>query len=180
MNESLKNRGHTCVCGSGKNTTKCCLALLEGGDLAISAEQLMRSRYTAYVLGNDEYLLQSWHVSTRPQSLNLENTLQWCGLKVLNVSPENDTASANNTAYVEFVAAFIDTNAGVSSGGSASQAGQMHERSRFLFEEDRWFYVDGEQIESATQYNFSLPGRNDPCYCASGKKFKKCCGKNSR
>ena len=179
MNKSLKNRVQTCVCGSGKNTTECCLALLEGVDLATSAEQLMRSRYTAYVLGNDEYLLQSWHLSSRPQALNLENTLQWCGLKVLNVSPENDTASANNTAYVEFVAAFIDTNASVSPGASASQTGQMHERSRFLFEDGRWFYVDGEQIEAATQYNFSLPGRNDPCYCASGKKFKKCCGKKS-
>ena len=88
MNKLLKNRVQTCVCGSGKNTTECCLALLEGVDLATSAEQLMRSRYTAYVLGKDEYLLQSWHVSTRPQTLNLENTLQWCGLKVLNVSPE--------------------------------------------------------------------------------------------
>jgi len=172
MNKPLKNNLQTCVCGSGKNAAACCLALIEGRSLASSAEQLMRSRYTAYALGNEEYLLQSWHASTRPQALNLEGTLRWCGLKVLSTSSEKTSAVANNTAYVEFVAAFIDTTT------DASQVGQMHERSRFLFADGRWFYVDGEQINSATKYHFSLPRRNDPCYCASGKKFKKCCGKN--
>jgi len=173
MNKLLKNNLQACVCGSGKDAAECCLALIEGRDLASSAEQLMRSRYTAYVLGHEAYLLQSWHGSTRPQALNLDNKLQWRGLKVLNTSPEKNLAVDNNSAQVEFVAAFVDAS------GEVSQAGQMHERSRFVFEGGRWFYVDGEQITSATQYHFDLPGRNDPCYCASGKKFKKCCGKNT-
>jgi len=160
MAKSLKNKALSCVCGSEKASDECCLAIINGEKSAQNAEQLMRSRYCAYALGRAVYILKSWHISTRPASLDLETSIKWTGLKVLNSCTEK-----NNTAFVEFVAGF--NNAGI--------AGQMHERSRFVFEEDQWFYVDGEQIESDTQYHFSLPGRNAPCYCGSGKKFKKCC-----
>jgi len=123
----------------------------------------MRSRYSAYALGRTQYILSSWHMSYRPKTLELEVSLKWSGLKVLS-----STAPKHNTAYVEFVAGF----------NKAGVTGQMHERSRFVFEDGQWFYVDGEQMESSTQYQFSPPGRNEPCPCGSGRKFKKCCAKN--
>jgi len=152
-----------CFCGSGRDAGECCLFLIEGAAVAVSAEQLMRARYTAYVLSKVDYILSSWHSRRRPVTLELEKSLQstqWLGLKVLSCSPVKD-----NTAYVEFVAAFSING----------EAGQMHERSRFIFEHEQWFYVDGEQIEPTVQYHFKPPARNEPCHCGSGKKYKKCC-----
>jgi SEC-C motif-containing protein len=90
----------------------------------------MRSRYSAFVLGRAEYLLATWHPSTRPASLGLEAlaTRRWLGLKVLAHEPGVDEAR------VEFVARFKE-------GGRATR---QHERSRFLREDGRWYYVDGE------------------------------------
>ena len=162
MKTNVANTGSKCPCGSKKQLDDCCLRVINGSVKALSAEQLMRSRYTAYALRNEQYVLDSWHSSTRPSGLGLEleTSMLWTGLNIQKVSAEE-----NNTAYVEFVARF--NNEGV--------AGQIHERSRFVREQGYWFYVDGEQIESAMK----APGRNDPCHCGSGKKFKKCCGKNS-
>jgi len=162
MNKNNINSDLKCPCGSHKQLVECCSRLINGGAKADSAEQLMRSRYTAYALRNEQYVLDSWHKSTRPCELGfkLEVAMKWTGLNVLKAS-----IVENNTAYVEFIARY--NNEGV--------AGQMHERSRFVYEENFWFYVDGEQIES----RLKEPGRNDPCYCGSGRKFKKCCGQRS-
>ena len=91
----------------------------------------MRSRYTAYVLGEAGYLHDTWHPDTRPESLELEPDRRWLGLKVLATSggQPGDTAGT-----VEFVARF-------KIGGRASR---MHERSRFLFEGGRWLYLTGD------------------------------------
>ncbi len=161
MKKMTEKPRQACVCGSAKEAADCCLALINGSRVAENAEQLMRSRYTAYALKNVQYVMDSWHVSTRPSEFILNDFPKWAGLKVLNVKPEKAGES-----YVEFVAAFYD---------ESNNMGQMHERSRFLREEGRWFYVDGEQLASAAQYHFSPPGRNEPCYCGSGRKFKKCC-----
>jgi len=163
MSKTIKNTGSSCPCGSKKSAVECCLTLIGGSKYADNAEQLMRSRYTAYVLGESRYILDTWHSSTRPNKIDLPNSVKWTGLKVLQVSTEK-----NNMAYVEFVASFEDAGA----------AGQMHERSRFLLEKARWYYVDGEQLESKTHFMHKKPGRNEPCYCGSGRKFKKCCGNN--
>jgi len=160
MKKSLKNEPLCCICGNEKLLSECCLVIINGEKMAQNAEQLMRSRYSAYTLGRPDYILKSWHVSTRPVSLDLDTSVKWLGLKVLNRCAEK-----NDIAYVEFVARF--NNNGV--------AGQMHERSRFMLEGEQWLYVDGQQIDVGTQHHFSLPGRNAPCHCGSGKKFKKCC-----
>lgn len=163
MSDKISRNIQYCPCGSKKNINECCLIFISGRGFTLSAELLMRSRYTAYALGEVRYITDTWHSSTRPVNLMLEESVVWTGLQVLA-----STIEKNNEAYVEFIAAF--NNAGV--------MGQMHERSRFLFEEGSWFYVDGEQLESETQYNAKKPGRNELCYCGSGRKFKKCCGKN--
>lgn len=159
--KKLDNNGF-CPCGSKIKAADCCLVFINEKRSAHSAELLMRSRYTAYVLGNEKYILNSWHSSQRPASLGMAASVEWQGLKVLQASTEKD-----NQAFVEFIAVFND----------AGNISQMHERSRFIREQGVWFYVDGQQIESNTQRSLKNPGRNDPCYCGSGKKFKKCCAK---
>ena len=94
----------------------------------------MRSRYSAFVLRNEPYLLASWHPSTRPTSVPFEPQPKWLGLKVVS-SRALDPAHAE----VEFIARFRI------GGGSAAR---LHERSRFVRENDRWFYVDGQLIDS--------------------------------
>lgn len=91
----------------------------------------MRSRYSAYVLGLTEYVLATWHPSTRPLKLAAsEPSLRWLGLQVRQHVPMVDRAT------VEFVARY-------KLGGRAAR---LHERSRFLFENGRWFYVDGDNL----------------------------------
>ena len=97
--------------------------------LAPTAEALMRSRYAAFVLNDEPYLLATWHAGTRPASLVFEIKQKWLGLEVVDT-----TVTSTTTAEVEFIARYRV------GGGSA---GRHHERSRFVLEQDRWFYVDG-------------------------------------
>ncbi|MFZ2394504.1 YchJ family protein [Rhodoferax sp.] len=98
---------------------------------APDAEALMRSRYSAFVLGRRDYLLATWHASTRPADLTLDPAVKWLGLEVRS-QRQIDT----DHAEVEFVARYRE-------GGRAVR---LHERSRFVRESGRWFYVDGDQF----------------------------------
>ncbi len=167
MNKKNEKEVNRCSCGSGLYATACCLVFINTVKTAMSAEQLMRSRYTAFVLGEEQYILSTWHKSTRPQRLELDRSAQWCGLKVLRTSVEKD-----NMAYVEYIAYFRYLV-----GDRQLEDGQMHEKSHFVREAGVWFYKDGEQIELATQIKLKKVGRNGPCSCGSGRKYKKCCGK---
>jgi SEC-C motif-containing protein len=93
----------------------------------------MRSRYSAYVLCNEQYLLATWHPDTRPRAVEFSNNQKWLGLNVIDASV---TGAAS--AEVEFIA-----RSRVSNAASLRQ----HERSRFVREGGRWFYVDGDMVE---------------------------------
>lgn len=88
----------------------------------------MRSRYSAYVLGHVDYLLQTWHPGTRPAALAPDPAVKWLGLEVRRHLP------AGERATVEFVAR----------SKLAGRARRLHETSRFVREEGRWYYVDGD------------------------------------
>ncbi len=120
-----------CPCGSHRKFTECCGRYLDGGETAPAAEALMRSRYTAYALLREDYLLATWHVSTRPQQLGLaqEAPTKWIGLDVKRHGQQDE-----NHAIVEFVARYKVNG----------RAFRMHEVSRFVREEGRWFYLDGD------------------------------------
>ncbi len=110
----------------------CCGRFIEDfNDVAApDAEHLMRSRYSAFVLERSDYLLATWHSSTRPASLDFDAGAKWLGLEV-----REHQATGADTAEVEFVARYrVD-----------GKAIRMHERSRFVREDGRWFYVDGDQ-----------------------------------
>ena len=128
-----------CPCGrtnaKGKAVTyaDCCGRFVEDFDAtpAPDAEHLMRSRYSAFVLERAPYLLATWHASQRPTELDFEAGAKWLGLQVKDFKPTSAT-----TAEVEFVARFR----------VAGRAVRLHERSRFVLEDGRWFYVDGDQF----------------------------------
>ena len=92
----------------------------------------MRSRYSAYVLGHEPYLLATWYDSTRPSSLNLAKTMdtKWLGLEVKSHQQQDETH-----ATVEFIARYR----------IAGRGHRLHELSRFVREEGRWYYVAGEE-----------------------------------
>jgi SEC-C motif-containing protein len=123
-----------CPCGSGQRYADCC-GPLHGGAAAATAEAVMRSRYSAYVLGREDYLLESWHAQTRPAPLNLgqeQPPPTWLGLRV-----KRHEAVDADEARVEFIARFRV------GGGSAQR---LHEISRFRREGGRWYYLDGEVL----------------------------------
>ena len=99
------------------------------GEPAPDAESLMRSRYTAYTLGDEPYLLATWHAGTRPAHVEPDPATKWIGLDV------RDHRAVDAThAEVEFVARYR----------VQGRAGRLHERSRFVREDGRWYYVDGD------------------------------------
>ena len=117
-----------CPCGSAMAYDRCCGPLHRGAS-AVTAEALMRSRYCAFVIGDADYLLRSWHASTRPRQLLLDDPApRWLGLEVRRSWPIDD-----RHAGVEFVARFRH------GGGKAVR---QHERSRFVLDAGRWFYLD--------------------------------------
>src|SRR6478752_2346968 len=119
-----------CPCGSGRGYEVCC-GPLHAGLPASTAEALMRSRFSAFALGLAEYLLASWHPSTRPASLELDDGTVWRRLQIVDtVAGGPDDAEG----VVEFRASYRDTDG----------AGVLHERSRFTRVDGRWAYVDGD------------------------------------
>lgn len=120
----------TCPCGSNKTYAACCGPYLDDTAIAPTAEALMRSRYSAFTMMREDYLLATWHASTRPDTLGLtEDTAgKWLGLQV----KRHEQQDAEH-AIVEFVARH-------KIGGRAHR---LHEVSRFVREDGRWFYVDG-------------------------------------
>ena len=120
-----------CHCGIGKSYDACCGRCHSGLEGAANAELLMRSRYSAYVLSLEDYLLATWHASTRPASLDFSDSgkTKWLGLEV-----KRHAGIDANRAQVEFVARY-------KTGGMS--AVRLHEISDFVFEDGQWFYVSG-------------------------------------
>ncbi len=108
-----------------------CCGPYHAGQAAPDAESLMRSRYSAFVLSDVPYLLATWHSSQRPATLELDAGAKWLGLQI-----KQHRTTGQDTAEVEFIARFRV-------GGKAIR---QHERSRFVREDGRWFYVDGDVL----------------------------------
>lgn len=122
--------GRTQAKGQPLTLDTCCGPYL-AGQAAPDAQSLMRSRYSAFVLGDVPYLLATWHSSQRPAELTLEAGAKWLGLEI-----KQHRTTGEDTAEVEFVARFrVD-----------GKAVRQHERSRFVREGGRWFYVDGDVL----------------------------------
>lgn len=160
VENALTDGEMACPCGNGA-LQDCCGPYLDGRLDAPTAEKLMRSRYTAYALGNVEYLLRSWHPASRPEDFVLEEAIRWQGLDILDTAAGGE---GDETGEVEFVARYMVEN----------RPGQLRERSDFRREDGLWYYVDGVEVK-AQPVSVTKIGRNEPCPCGSGKKYKRCC-----
>jgi SEC-C motif-containing protein len=159
-----------CPCGSGADLDQCCGPIITGTRPAPTAEALMRSRYTAFVRGNLDHIQNTYARAQRegvdlPAVKGMFGSVEWMGLEIFDTARGGED---DDTGTVDFAARFRR-------GGEA----RVHrERSNFHREEGRWVYVDGDVF--ATSGVGSAPwkvGRNQPCPCGSGKKFKFCCGR---
>jgi SEC-C motif-containing protein len=151
-----------CPCGSGNLFVDCCGPLLAGQRTALTAEALMRSRYTAYIRAEIGYLLATWHPTTRPPSIDAATIPAWCGLTILRTERGR---AGDAEGRVEFRA----------TGRVGNELVHLHEISRFVWTQDQWQYVEGELIEDRHERTAVKTGRNSLCPCGSGKKFKRCC-----
>lgn len=157
-----------CHCGSTKDFKECCGPILSGEKLALTAEALMRARYTAFVEQEMDFLRESLAPDKRDDYdeksvKKWAATAEWMGLEVNDVvkGSEND-----EFGEVEFTAKFRYN--------TKPQA--HHERAEFKKTDGIWYYEDGYTPRQETIRKEKKVGRNEPCPCGSGKKYKKCCG----
>jgi SEC-C motif-containing protein len=131
-----------CPCGSGHPFSACCGPYLDGTALPETAEALMRSRYTAYTLGDAAYLTATWHPTTRRKDLGLGEPVKWIGLEVLRCEAGGP---GDTRGQVEFIARYK----------LRGRAQRLHEVSRFQRRQGRWYYLDG------TLNTGTAPGHQD-------------------
>lgn len=127
----IKDHAPACPCGSGLAESDCCAPFLRGEAIPETAEQLMRSRYTAFVGRDEDYLLKTWHADFRPRRVRFAMGQRWLGLQIRAVdagSPSDESGT------VEFVARYKVLGRGH----------RLHEISRFQKADGRWYYCEGE------------------------------------
>ena len=125
------NKAETCPCGSEKPFTQCCGKHMNSLIKAETAEQLMRSRYSAYVKENESYLKNTWHPDTRPETIEFEPAIKWIRLQIKNT----EKGGANDEqGTVEFIATYKNNG----------KAFWLHETSRFVRIDGDWVYRDGD------------------------------------
>ncbi len=158
----------TCACGSTLAYEKCCQPFHLGKSWPETAEKMMRSRYSAFAKGEVDYIFSTHHPATRGEVTPKEiedwsKKSKWLGLQVVTCRDGKETDSSGQ---VEFVAEYeMD-----------GENYKHHEVADFKKQGDRWFFHDGRIVGHSYHRETPKLGRNDPCSCGSGKKFKKCCG----
>lgn len=157
-----------CACGTGLAYAECCQPIIKGERPAETAEALMRSRYCAYVNVETDYIFETTHPKHR-EGYDAEGTREWAeksewqGLEIVSVK---DGGKDDTTGEVEFVARWKENG----------EDRVHHERAQFKKENSRWFFTDGKPGSQQPILKGPKIGRNDPCSCGSGQKYKKCCG----
>lgn len=158
-----------CPCCSGKAYAECCEPFLLGVRQPSTAEALMRSRYTAYVRANLDYIYESSGPAVRKEfdhasTQRWAEQAEWHGLEILRVEAGGDQ---DECGVVEFVAHYT----------IGESKCDHHEVATFVRQRGIWKFEDGRVVgPEPVRRESPKVGRNDPCPCGSGKKFKKCCG----
>ncbi|MBE6344942.1 MAG: YchJ family protein [Spirochaetaceae bacterium] len=166
----MSNSNKICSCGSGKSYADCCEPIIKGTRLASTAEELMRARYSAYEHHEVDFIINSCDHSEGLNEIDREATRSWSeestwhGLKILRV----EKGSANDTTgVVEFQATY--TRKGLRD--------VHHEIGNFTKIDGQWKYSTGHLKTVTVVREGRKIGRNEPCPCGSGKKYKACCGR---
>ncbi len=161
---------NNCPCGSDIAYTDCCEPIIKGEKQSETAEQLMRARYSAYAAKETNFLLESLHPDHR-DGYDEEQTKEWAadstweGLEIL-ATENGGKKDVNGT--VEFIADYT----------VKGEKHKHHELATFLKQDDVWYFSDGAAVPPKQVVRTGPKiGRNDPCPCNSGKKYKKCCGR---
>jgi SEC-C motif-containing protein len=157
-----------CQCGSGAPYSECCEPIITGARTAETAEQLMRARYSAYVLAKMDFIFESTHPEHREGydhagTKEWAESSEWLGLEIIGTSKGGTDDSVGE---VEFIARFSQN--GVKN--------EHHEAGQFKKKGGEWFFTEGTMVRPKPLTVVKI-GRNDPCSCGSGIKYKKCCGK---
>jgi len=160
---------NTCPCGSKAAYGDCCEPIIRGARPAATAEQLMRARYSAYVKAEMDFIFESTHPDHR-KDYDHEGTKawaaesEWLGLEIVGT---HKGGAEDSVGEVEFVARFKDKE-GI--------AREHHECGQFKRKASQWLFTEGAMVKPRP-LSVTKIGRNDPCSCGSGIKYKKCCGK---
>lgn len=157
-----------CPCGSSLGYAECCEPLIKGKRKAATAEELMRSRYSAYVKVETAYLFDTTHPDHR-EGYDHKGTEEWAkssDWENLEILATKGGGQGDSEGDVEFIARYREK--GVRK--------QHHELAGFKKEAGSWFFTDGRAVPPRPIVSNKI-GRNDPCPCGSGAKYKKCCGK---
>lgn len=157
-----------CPCGSGNSYSECCEQIISGRAIAKTAEELMRARYSAYVFAKMDFIFDSTHVDHREGydhagTKEWAESAQWLGLKIITTKRGGVDDSIGE---VEFIASFRDKETDH----------EHHEVGQFKKKDGNWYFTDGKMVRPKPVTVVKI-GRNDPCSCGSGLKYKKCCGK---
>ena len=156
-----------CLCGSGRNFDECCGPVIAGSK-PDTAEALLRSRYTAFAMGNTDYLVDTLTSDIRDsfdqvEAYNTAADAKWQSLEIRRII---EGGIDDETGSIEFVAKFR----------LRDEQRLHHELSKFRREDGQWRCAGGETNPKPPPRDVAKVGRNEPCPCGSGKKFKKCCG----
>ncbi|MDP5226493.1 MULTISPECIES: YchJ family protein [Arthrobacter] len=131
---SLPDTPENCPCLSGERYVSCCGRYHEGEAVAPTAEALMRSRYSAFAVGDTAYLLATWHPGTRPSSLELDARVSWVRLDILAAEAGGPFDTEGQVAFRAHYRV-------------GARRGVLEELGRFVRQDGRWFYVDGDVVE---------------------------------
>ncbi|MCL2282265.1 MAG: YchJ family protein [Fibromonadales bacterium] len=155
-----------CPCNSGKTYSECCEPIIKKTGQAESPEALMRSRYTAYAKREVFWLRDSLEVAHR-KNFDEKGARQWSSAEWLGLTiVESKIDEEKSTGEVEFIAKYKQDGV----------AREHHEIAEFVRKGEAWYLTEGRMVKPETVRKEHVAGRNDPCPCGSGKKFKKCCG----
>jgi SEC-C motif-containing protein len=157
-----------CPCGSGSAYADCCEPVINGVRPAETAEQLMRARYSAYVGVKMDFVFESTHPDHRngydhAGTKKWAENSEWLGLEIIDTRKGGRDDAAGE---VEFIARFKEKEV----------AHEHHENASFERKDGQWLFTEGASVKPKPLTVIKI-GRNDPCTCGSGLKYKKCCGK---
>jgi len=159
---------NSCYCGSGAAFSDCCEPFITGVRLVETAEQLIRARYSGYVAAQMDFIFETTHPDHRLEydhagTKEWAENSEWLGLQIIDVVKGG---AGDTVGQIEFIARFKEKGA----------EREHHENARFAWDNGRWFFTEGSMVKPKP-VSVTKIGRNDPCACGSGIKYKKCCGR---
>ncbi len=168
----MSNTANLCPCGNPVSYSTCCEPIIKKSKKPETAEALLRARYTSFVKGEIDFIIKSHHTKTvgdinKEEVEDWSKNSEWLGLKILQ---KEAGEAQDSTGKIVFHAQFKENK-------PEAKVSDHYELAQFEKEAGEWKFLDAQGLKSGPFVREApKTGRNDPCTCGSGKKFKKCCG----